>query len=150
MSYESVISNKFLGLEELILGDKGTMELEKGKYYFEEAQPAPGIMQLINDIEHSVFDNMAFAGPSWVPETASISKGYPVLENMHVTSGESSTGAVGDGSIELLTAFCNSAIANEKNERLVEEAYYSSVYALLGLQAMDEKRIVTFPEELTI
>ncbi|GHT03061.1 dehydrogenase [Bacteroidia bacterium] len=150
MSYESVISNKFLGLEELILGDKGTMELEKGKYYFEEAQPAPGIMQLINDIEHSVFDNMAFAGPSWVPETASISKGYPVLENMHVTSGESSTGAVGDGSIELLTAFCNSAIVNEKNDRLVEEAYYSSVYALLGLQAMDEKRIITFPEELTI
>jgi predicted dehydrogenase len=150
MSYESVISNKFLGLEELILGDKGTMELEKGKYYFEEAQPAPGIMQLINDIEHSIFDNVSFAGPSWVPETASINKGYPVLENMNVTSGESSTGAVGDGSIELLTAFCNSAIANEKNDRLVEEAYYSSVYALLGLQAMDEKRIVTFPEELAI
>jgi hypothetical protein len=69
---------------------------------------------------------------------------------MNVTSGASSVGAVGDGSIELLTAFCNSAIANEKNDRLVEEAYYSAVYALLGLQAMDEKRIVNFPKELTI
>jgi predicted dehydrogenase len=150
MSYESIISNKFLGLEELILGDKGTMELEKGRYYFEEAQPAPGIMQLINNIEHKIFDNVSFAGPSWVPETASINKSYPVLENMNVTSGESSVGAVGDGSVELLTAFCNSAIANEKNDHLVKEAYYSSVYALLGLQAMEEKRIVTIPEELVI
>jgi predicted dehydrogenase len=150
MSYESIISNKFLGLEELILGNKGTVELEKGKYYFEEVQPAPGIMQLINDIEHKIFDNVSFAGPSWVPETASINRSYPILEKMNVTSGESSVGAVGDGSAELLTAFCNSAITGEKNDRLVEEAYYSSVYALLGLQAMDEKRIVPFPKELTV
>jgi predicted dehydrogenase len=150
MSYESVISNKFLGLEELILGDKGTMELEKGKYYFEEAQPAPGILQLINGIEHKIFDNVSFAGPSWVPETASISKGYYVTEDVRTTSGASSVGAVGDGSVELLTAFCNSAITGQQNDTLAEEAYYSSVYALLGLMAMEEKRIVEFPAELDI
>lgn len=150
MSYESIISNKFLGLEELILGDKGTMELEKGKYYFEEAKPAPGILQLINQIEHKVFDNVAFAGPSWVPETASINKGYYVTENVSTTSGASSVGAVGDGSIELVTAFCNSSITGQLNETLVKEAYYSSVYALLGLQAMEENRIVAFPETLKI
>jgi predicted dehydrogenase len=150
MSYESIISNKFLGLEELILGDKGTMELEKGRYFFEEARPAPGILQLINQIEHKVFDNVSFAGPSWVPETASISKGYYVVENVNTTSGSSSVGAVGDGSVELITAFCNSSITGRQNDTLAEEAYYSSVYALLGLQAMEEKRIVTFPEELSI
>ncbi|MDR2915554.1 MAG: Gfo/Idh/MocA family oxidoreductase [Tannerella sp.] len=150
MSYESIISNKFLGLEELILGDKGTMELEKGKYYFEEAKPAPGILQLINQIEHKVFDNVAFAGPSWVPETASINKGYYVTDNVSTTSGASSVGAVGDGSIELVTAFCNSAITGQLNETLAKEAYYSSVYALLGLQAMEEKCIVNFPKELEI
>ncbi|MDR1116335.1 MAG: Gfo/Idh/MocA family oxidoreductase [Tannerella sp.] len=150
MSYESVISNKFLGLEELILGDKGTMELEKGKYYFEEAQPAPGILQLINGIEHKIFDNVSFAGPSWVPETASISKGYYVIEDVRTTSGASSIGAVGDGSVELLTAFCNSAIAGQRNDTLAEEAYYSSVYALLGLKAMEEKRVVEFPAELDV
>jgi predicted dehydrogenase len=151
MSYESVISNKFLGLEELILGDKGSMELEKGKYYFEEAQPAPGILQLINQIEHGVFDNVAFAGPSWVPETASLNKGYYVIDNVKVTSGESSTGsAVDDGSTALLTAFCNSAITGKKNETLVKEAYYSSVLALLGLKAMEEQSVVAFPEELQV
>jgi len=151
MSYESIISNKFLGLEELILGNKGTMELEKGKYYFEEAAPAPGILQLINQIEHKVFDNVSFAGPSWVPETASINKGYYVIENVKVTSGESSVGsAVDDGSAALMTAFCNSAISSQVNDYIVEEAYYSSVLALLGLQAMEEQRIVRFPEEYAI
>ena len=150
MSYESIISNKFLGLEEMILGDKGTMELEKGKYYFEEAKPAAGILQLINQIEHKIFDNVSFAGPSWVPETASINKGYYVTENVRTTSGASSVGAVGDGSIELLTGFCNSAIAGQPNETLATEAYYSSIYALLGLQAMEENRIVSFPEEMSI
>ena len=150
MSYESIISNKFLGLEELILGDKGTMELEKGRYFFEQVKPAPGILQLINQIEHKIFDNAAFAGPSWVPETASINKGYYVLDNVRVTSGESSTGAVGDGSIELLTAFCNSAITGQPNATLAEEAYYSSIYALLGLQAMEENRIIAFPKEFNV
>jgi predicted dehydrogenase len=150
MSYESIISNKYLGLEELILGDKGTMELEKGKYYFEEATPAPGILQLINQIEHKIFDNISFAGPSWVPETASINKGYYVVDKVFTTSGASSVGAVDDGSIELLTAFCNSSIIGKQNETLATEAYYSSVYALLGLQAMEENRIVQFPEELRV
>ena len=150
MSYESIISNKFLGLEEMILGDKGTMELEKGKYYFEEVKPAPGILQLINQIEHQIFDDVSFAGPSWVPETASINKGYYVIDKVHSTSGASSVGADNDGSVELLTAFCNSSITGEKNESLVTEAYYSSVYALLGLQAMEEKRIIQFPEEFSI
>jgi len=150
MSYESVISNKFLGLEEMIMGDKGTMELEKGKYYFEEATPAPGILQLINQIEHKVFDNASFAGPSWVPETASINKGYYVVDNATSISGASSVGAVGDGSIELLTGFCNSAITGVKNEHLVNEAYYSSILALLGLQAMEEQRIIQFPKEFDI
>ncbi len=150
MSYESVISNKFLGLEELILGDKGTMELEKGKYYFEKATPAPGIMQLINQVEHKIFDNVSFAGSSWVPETASINRGYDVVESLKTTDGASSVGAVGDGSVELVNAFCNSAITGELNDTLVKEAYYSSVYALLGQQAMEQNRILSLPEALKI
>ena len=57
MSYESIISNKFLGLEEEILGNKGTVEPEKGKYYFEDVKPAPGIMystNLFRNLQHSL------------------------------------------------------------------------------------------------
>ena len=150
MNYESLISNKFNGLEEQILGTKGTVELEKGRYYFDEAEPAPGIMQLINQIEHKVLDDVAFAGPSWVPETANVNKGFLIDENASTTSGSSSVGAVGDGSFELLEAFCTSAITGENAPNLVEEAYYSSVLALLGLQAIEEQRVITFPDAYKI
>lgn len=70
----------------------------------------------------------------------------------HVTthSGESSVGAVGDGSMELVTAFCEAAITGKPAPNLVEEAYYSSVLALLGLQAMEEERVIHFPDEYKI
>lgn len=150
MTYESIISNKFYGLEEEILGNKGTVEPEKGKYYLEEAKPAPGIMQLINQIEHNIFDNVSFAGPSWVPETASINKGHMIMDKVTSISGQSSVGAAGDGSVELVTAFCEAAITGKQAPNLVEEAYYSSVLALLGLQAMEEGRVITFPDEYKI
>ena len=150
MTYESMIANKFYGLEEEILGSKGTMELEKGKYYFEEVEPAPGIMQLINQIEHKIFDNVSFAGPSWVPETASVNKGHLIMDGVKSITGESSVGAIGDGSIELVTAFCEAAITGKPAPNLVEEAYYSSVLGLLGLQAMEEERVITFPDEYKI
>lgn len=150
MTYESVISNKFYGLEEEILGHKGTMEPEKGKYYFEEVKPAPGIMQLINQIEHNVFDNVSFAGSSWVPETANVNKGELIVDNMVSHDGASSVGASGDGSVELVTAFCEAAITGKSAPNLVEEAYYSSVLALLGLQAMEEERVIRFPDEYKI
>jgi len=150
MTYESIISNKFLGLEEEILCSKGTMEPEKGKYYFEEAQPAPGIMQLINQIEHSIFDNVSFAGPSWVPETATKKCGFFIDIDASTHSGESSVGFADDGSEQLLAAFCEAALTGRTAECLVEEAYYSSVLALLGLQSMEEQRSITFPAEYKI
>ncbi len=150
MNYESIISNKFNGLEEQILGHKGTMELEKGKYYFEEAKPAPGILQLINQVEHGIFDHVSFAGPSWVPETAIAQRGEFVMDKVSSTSGASSVGADNDGSIQLVEAFCHSVITGKPAVNLVEEAYYSSVLALLGIQAMEEQCIVKFPDQYKI
>lgn len=150
MTYESIISNKFYGLEEQILGRKGTIEPEKGRYYFEEAPSAPGIQQLINQIEHGLFDNVSFAGPSWVPETAAENKGNLIVGNSRTHDGASSTGAVGDGSEELMDAYLTALITGKQVPVLVEEAYYSSTLALLGEKAMDEGRVLTFPDEYKI
>ena len=150
MTYESIISNKFNGLEEQILGNKGTMELEKGKYYFEDVKPAAGILQLINKVEHGIFDNMPFAGPSWVPETAIEQRPEYVMDRVSSTSGASTVGAEDDGTIELVDAFSHSVITGKPVANLVEEAYYASVLALMGLQAMEEQRIITFPEQYKI
>lgn len=150
MTFDSIISNKKYGMDEQILGHKGTLELAQGRYFPEEPKPAPGIQQLVNQIEHKIFDNVSFAGPSWVPETASNTKGELVIDHVQTHDGSNTTGAAGDGSEELVAAFCSSVITGKPVPYLVEEAYYSSVLALLGLQAMDEHRIVEFPVEYKI
>jgi len=126
------------------------MELERGKYYFEDVKPAPGILQLINNIEQSVIVPLPIASPSWVPETARPYKGEYIMENVSVTTGASMVGAENDGTEQLVEAFCHSVITGKPAENLVEEAYYSSVLALLGLQAMEEQRFITFPDEYKI
>lgn len=151
MTFESIISNKHYGMDEQVLGHKGTLELAQGLLYMESPKPAPGIQQLINQIEHKVFDNISFAGPSWVPETASASKGEPILANVQTHDGSNTTGAVvDDGSMALVSAFCSSVITGEPIPILVEEAYYASVLALLGNKAMEERAVLEFPKEYII
>ena len=140
MTFDSVISNKFYGLEEQILGTKGTIEPEKGKFYFENIAPASGILQLINDIEKNVFSAIPLAGPTWAPETASKNEGEYLL-GKHPDH---------DGSELLLEAYVEAVITGNKVPKLVENGYYSSIFSLLGLQAMDEQKIIKFPDYLKI
>lgn len=151
MTFESIISNKHYGMDEQVLGHKGTLELAQGLLYMENPKPAPGIQQLINQIEHKVFDSIPFAGPSWVPETASKTLGEPILDNIQTHDGSNTTGAaVDDGSLALVSAYCTSVITGESMPILVEEAYYASVLALLGNKAMEERSVIEFPKEYEI
>ena len=47
-------------------------------------------------------------------------------------------------------AVTNSIEPSPAAPNLVEEAYYSSVLGLLGLLAIDEGRVITFPDEYKI
>ncbi len=136
LNFESVISNKFYGLEEQILGNLGTVEPEKGKYYFENVEPAPGFLQLINDIENSLFDSLPFAGTSWAPETANVNKGEYII-------GEKPTS---DGTSLMLDAFVEAVITGKQPEKIAEEGYYASALCLLGHDAIEKEQIVPFPD----
>lgn len=151
ITYESLISNKFNGMEEQILGSAGTMDLSKGVYYLEEDNLVPGMRKLMEQMKTGVFAAIPTAGPSWRPELKSDYVPHPVLKTgFGVTSGESMIGATNDGSDVILSAFCQSCITGEKAKDVVEEAYCSTALCLLGNQAMDEKRVITFPDEYKI
>ena len=47
----------------------------------------------------------------------------------------------------MLEAFVEAVISQKQPERVTEEAYYSSALSLLGHQALEEERVVTFPDE---
>ena len=140
MTFDSVISNKFYGLEEQIMGNLGTVEPEKGKFYFENIDPAPGFLQMVNDWEHKLFDSLPFAGTSWAPETANENHGEYIL-------GERPKS---DGSSLLTEAFVEAVITRKQPERIAEEGYYASMLCLLGDQALQEERTLYFPDEFKI
>lgn len=136
MTYDSVISNKFYGLEEKILGKKGTVEPEKGKFYFEEVEPAPAFMRLVSDIENTLFDAVPFAGTSWEPESADANTGYYILGKSPKT----------DGTSLMLDAFVEAVITGKQPKGIAEGAYYASTLCLLGYQAMEEGGMLSFPD----
>lgn len=140
MTFDSVISNKFYGLEEQILGHKGTIEPEKGKYYFEDVPPAPAILQMMNEVENKLFDSLPFAGTSWAPETAKENKGEYILGKK----------PEGDGTSIMIDAFVEATITGKQPPRIAEEGYYASVLTLLGDKAIQEEQILTFPDELKL
>lgn len=140
MTFDSVISNKFYGLEEQIMGHLGTVEPEKGRYYFENVPPAPGFLQMVNEWENKLFDSLPFAGTSWAPETANSNKGELILEERPKT----------DGTSLLLEAFVEAVITGKQPPRIAEEGYYASMLCLLGHQAMEEEKTLSFPDEYKI
>ena len=140
MTFDSVISNKFYGLEEQIMGHLGTVEPEKGKYFFENIPPAPAFLNMINDVENQLFDSLPFAGTSWAPETANENKGEYIL-------GERPKG---DGTDLLLDAFVEAVITRKQPQNIAEEGYYASALCLLGDQALQEERVLYFPDEYKI
>lgn len=140
MTFDSVISNKFNGLEEQILGHLGTVEPEKGKYYFENVEPAPAFLQLVNEWENKLFDSLPFAGTSWAPETANVNNGQYI-------TGERPKS---DGTSLMLEAFAEAVITQKQPANIAEEGYYASQLALLGHEALVQERTLTFPDEYKI
>lgn len=151
ISYESLISNKYNGMEDQILGKNGTMDLTKGVYYLEEDNLVPGMRQLMDQIKDGIFASIPTAGPSWRPELRSDYVPHPVMSGKtSVNAGQSMVSADHDGSDEILSAFCQSCVTGEKAKNVVEEAYCSTLLCLLGNEAMDNHASVTFPDEYKI
>ena len=138
--YDSLTSNRHYGLQEQILGDKGTLELETNRF-FAENPPKPekpaGILQLIGDIEKDIFDTVPIGGASWLPETQVKYQGEVIVED-----------SKGDGTPEQMMAFAASVIAGKPIEGLFEHGYNTSVWTLLGQQAMETDTTVTLPDFL--
>lgn len=145
--YDSMTSNRHYGLEEQIMGDKGTLEMEVNKRYFENPPPKPeppppaGIVQLMKDIEGGVFsDAIPLTNSSWIPELKIEGNGNRIATREK---------GFDESSVQL-EAFIASVRSGKPIKGLFEEGYWSSVWTLLGQQAMDEKRIITLPNEMKI
>ena len=138
--YDSLTSNKKYGCEEQVMGSMGTLEMETGLVYSENPPPAPGIIQLINQIEHKVFDVIPVGGASWVPDDPNEDRGKYILDKV----------LKADGTLVQMEAFVNAVREDMIIPGILEEGYYGSVAALLGDKAMMEKKVVHWPDELML
>jgi predicted dehydrogenase len=135
--YDSMTSNKQYSLEEQIMGVKGAFELENGKYFYESPPAAPGILQMINEIEHQIFDNVPLGGKSWVPESAADTSGefftddYPLPNSTQLQN----------------EAFLECIRKNKIIPGLLEEYLYATIASLMGDEAMMKNETVYWPEE---
>ena len=147
MTFESIISNKHFGMGEQILGTNGTIDLVTGMYYSDEPAPkGSGMHQLVAQIESGVMSNSVFAGTSWAAESSPLAPGMPIMPHVKVVTGESTVGAEADGSKELLEAFIHATITGRQPEKVLEESYYATQFALLADKAMHENQILTLDE----
>ena len=151
MTFESIISNKHFGMGEQILGTNGTIDLVTGMYYSDEPAPkGSGMHQLVVQIESGVMSNSVFAGTSWAAESSPLAPGMPIMPNVKVVTGESTVGAEADGSKELLEAFIHATITGRQPEKVLEESYYATQFALLADKAMHQNQILTLDEKYKI
>ena len=138
--YDSLISNLFYGLEIQVMGPKGTIEGESGRLYSENPPPAPGIVQLINGIEHGFFDTVPIGGPSWVPDLKKDSQGNPLLHEKMTD----------DGTAISLAAFANAIRLGEPIPGMMEQACRAGVCVLMGQASMEQQQEIAWPEGFRI
>ena len=143
MTFESVISNKHLGMGESILCKEATIDLPGNRIYREHATYKSGMHHLITDIEKGIFSSTAFAGTSWAADNNRDLHGEVILE-------DAVPGIEGDGSIELMQAFCNSVISGEQPKDVLEEGYYGSILCLMGDDAILQERTVKMEKDWII
>jgi predicted dehydrogenase len=138
--YDSLISNKKYGMEIQAMGPKGTIEMETGYRYSEQPPPAPGIIQLINNLEHNIFDAIPIGGASWVPEDPSKDKGTYLLDRMLKT----------DGTDVQMASFVADIRNNRIDPWLTQQGFYAGIATIMGFESMMNHRIENWPEGLAI
>lgn len=138
--YDSLISNKKYGMEIQAMGPKGTIEMETGYIFSEQPPPAPGIIQLINNIEHKIFDAIPIGGASWVPEDPSEDKGTYILDRLQKT----------DGTDIQMESFVSDVRNNRVDPWITQQGFHASITTLMGFEAMMNHRIENWPEGLAM
>lgn len=140
--YDSMTINKAEGCEEHIIGDYATMKLESNNILREDPikpEPAPGIAQLINDIQNGLFKSAPIGGSSWAAETAVSYNGEEIYK-----------GQDGDGTREEIVHFIDYIQQKSSPEWMTKEGYYTSIWSLLTEKSIETGERITCPDKYLI
>ena len=129
-------TNWYYGLEEAIMGPKGNFELEDNRFVSQKPPPAPGILQLISDLEKKTFQTIPIGGASWIVEPKSNLEGNKIVNKYPLP----------DSTDLQFKGFIQSIRDNKPITDIIRQGYYASVGAIMGHEAMMKKETVFFKE----
>jgi len=131
--YDAMTSNRHYGLEIQVMGPKGTIEGESGKFYAEQEAP-PAVAALVTQIQQGRAETLPIGAPSWKPDSKSDAAGQMLRREL---GGD-------DGTILSMAAFANSIRLGRPIPQMIDHAYRSGIAALMGNAAMDQGREIAW------
>jgi predicted dehydrogenase len=134
--YTSLLNNARYGCEEHIQGSKGTIEPELGRIYLETPPRVPALEQMRQDVQAGDKRAIPIGGATWFPE-------LPVT-----TPGDSLGWGEYDETMLQFEGFGEAVRTGRPLPGLLQQAYHATVACLLGEQAMDSGRAMTWPKSL--
>ncbi|MCF7802977.1 MAG: Gfo/Idh/MocA family oxidoreductase [Candidatus Marinimicrobia bacterium] len=134
LEYSSLLSNSHNGVIEQFLGPKGAIELEAGKYYSETPPKSPGIVQLLEDIEETIFRTVPIGGASWVAGGQDKSDPEYIVPDVSIPSATQ---------LEL-EAFIQSIRMGEHNQELLNQALSASLTSILANNSIGKRSTHTW------
>ncbi len=137
--YSCLQSNAHNGMQIQALGNKGMMDLEVNKRYWEDPPAPPAIRQMIHNIESNLFDTIPIGGATWVPAEPVAYGGEFISDDWEMNETQL-----------YLEAFVDFIRKGEAPEKLTLEGYNASTWTLLAEDATYSDRHQTLPEQYLV
>ncbi len=137
--YSCLQSNKHNGMQIQALGNKGMVDLEINKQFFEDPPAPPAIREMLHNIESSIFDTIPIGGATWVPAEPVAYGGEFISDEWEMNETQL-----------YLEAFVEYVRKGRAPEELTLEGYNASTWSLLAEEATMTGEKVTLPEQYLV
>ena len=137
--YSCLQSNKHNGVQIQALGNKGTMDLEVNRLFWETPPAPPAIRKMIHSIESSLFETIPIGGATWVPAEPVAYGGEYISADWEMNETQL-----------FLEAFVDFIRKGEAPEQLALEGYYASIWSLLAEEATYTDERIYLPEKYRV
>lgn len=135
--YTSLLNNARYGCEEQIQGSKGTIEPELGRIYMEDQPKAvPALQKMRAEVQAGRKRTVPIGGATWFPELPVTTPGQPLGWGEY------------DETMLQFEGFGEAVRSGREVPGLLRQAYFATVAALLGEQAMDSGKALDWPSSL--
>jgi predicted dehydrogenase len=135
--YTSLLNNARYGCEEQVQGSKGTIEPELGRIYMEDQPKAvPALQKMRAEVQAGRKRTVPIGGATWFPELPVTTPGQPLGWGEY------------DETMLQFEGFGEAVRSGREVPGLLRQAYFATVAALLGEQAMDSGKAMDWPSSL--